>query len=304
MDPQMHPIEALWRWAGRPAPTMGDGSELVPRRPRPGTVCAATGAASPVFGWSDIVSTNFTTPKLADMAFPFLAESRIEVGRGRLEPAFCDSVAWAMRELAFRAATWIFDGDELTFCPMRVFPRGDKAKVPPETLAACYGGRTCIDYLDWLLRPRPPGTIAGFPVMGIGKGGESNFHRLPWPSKATEDPLVKLQSKHVIIYAQAAQEHGVLRLQVDDAQEFTLRTAEWRPFIAEIRELVLEVMGMMPERARFWSIARKLVEEQGRGAPPKAMKRIREVVSRNTRLVNHPWFTHMMGALYAQEQEA
>jgi hypothetical protein len=34
------------------------------------------------------------------------------------------------------------------------------------------------------------------------------------------------------------------------------------------------------------------------------MKRIREVVSRNTRLVNHPWFTHLMGALYAQEQEA
>lgn len=253
----MHWIHQLWRDLGQPEPVDGRGAE-VGRRPTPGTHCALTGEASPRYSLRDALSVNFWPSRLGDV-LPFVNGSSIEVSSKRSEPALSAAAVWAIRSVAFRAATWIYSSGAVEFCPTRHFPTGKKAKVPLETLAAAYDGRTCSSFLAWLLQDRPAGTVAAIPSYGIAHGGESNFHRLLWPSGATSDQLYKLQAKHTVLSASPSTRHGFLRLQVDNQLTLTIDCALWRALLADAHETIGRLRSMLPQKMAFWGIAKSVL---------------------------------------------
>ena len=60
---------------------------------------------------------------------------------------------------------------------MAPFATGERQKIDPEKMREAFGGRSSTDYLDWLLRPRPVGTVAAVPLYGIDHGGEQTSTR-------------------------------------------------------------------------------------------------------------------------------
>lgn len=299
-----HHLLRLWRAAGSPDPLDPKLEPIKPRKHR-GTICAVTGLPDPEFAYGDALSTNFVLARFARLAFPLAADSEIRISSSRSEPALHRCVVWAIRSLAFRSATWVFDGEDIEFCPMRRFPRGDKAKVPEHVLRAAFGGRTCDDWIDWLLQPRPIGTIAALPAYGIDHGGESNFHRLPWPTGCRKDPLSKLQSKHTVLFVQPSLDVETLRLQVDDNQTLTLDIPTWQAFARNTREAVERVLALLPEAAQKWPIARSLIERgpsQLGPTPPAVVEAVADFHRRHYHLIRSPFWPHMIGALYPKEK--
>jgi hypothetical protein len=75
--------------------------------------------------------------------------------------------------------------------------------------------------------PEPP-FVAAIPLYGIAHGGEAHWQRTWWPGATpAADPLIKLQSKHVAIYARVATSRERYPVQVDDAGEFVLERDAW-----------------------------------------------------------------------------
>lgn len=292
-----HHLIKMWRSAGEPMPT--DANGFIEPRKNTGTVCAVTGEPSPEYAFDDALSTNFVTPRFHQIAFPFAAESRIALSGGREVPALSRAACWAIRSLAFRSATWVFDGENIEFAPMAPFATGERQKIEPEKMRAAFGGRSSIDYLGWLLRPRPVGTVAALPLYGIDHGGEQNFHRLLWPSGCTVDPLVKLQSKHTVMHVRPTTEAGVLRLQVDDGLCIALDVETWDRVAGEAGELLTEVLGMLPEKSRLLGVARQIIQRGPTAArEAEIVRAVGDFHRRNIQRVRSPFWPILVRALY------
>lgn len=292
-----HHLTKMWRSAGEPLPA--DANGLIQPRKTVGTVCAVTGEPSPEYAFDDALSANFVTPRFHQIAFPYAAESRITLGGGREVPALSRAACWAIRSLAFRSATWVFDGERIEFAPMAPFATGERQKIEPEKMREAFGGRSSTDYLDWLLRPRPVGTVAALPLYGIDHGGEQNFHRLPWPSGCTVDPLVKLQSKHTVMHVRPTTEAGVLRLQVDDGLCIALDVETWARVAGEAGELLTEVLGMLPEKSRLLGVARQIIQRGPTAArEAEIVRAVGDFHRRNIQRVRSPFWPILVRALY------
>lgn len=296
----LHPLQRLHAAAGRPPPLDHRGDEIPPRGA--GTVCAATGEPAPAYAYHDVLSANFVLPRFAARAFPHLRASRIELRGGRSEPALSRAAAWALRSLAFRSACYVLEpttaGDRLEWCPTLPFPaRSDHAR-----LAAPFGGRTSADWLAWLLRPRPAGTLAALPAYGIAHGGESNFWRLPWPSGERANPLVKLQAKHTVLHLLPALRDGHLRLQVDSDLTIHLDTAAWRGALRDTLVAVFKIRAGLPEKARRWPIIRSIVEDGPVAASsPAAISAAADLHREHLALVRSPFWPYFVAGIPPQK---
>lgn len=230
MSHLIHPVHRLWVAAGSPQPLECDGTPIAPRAHALG-VCAVTGGPGD-FLYEQGLSTNFTLPRAASLAFRFAGESEASCRPGAMRQKCLSAAAvWSAKAIALRSATWILEpqadgSDRLEFWPSYRVPK-DPAKAA--TWRVAWGDADPARWLAWLLRPRPVGTVAALPAYGIKHGGEQNFHRTFRPGHAPPaDPLVKLQSKHVAVYAQPSTRSGVLALQVDSDVVVEVDTARWR----------------------------------------------------------------------------
>ena len=84
------------------------------------------------------------------------------------------------------------------------------------------------DLLANLLDPPEPPFVVAFPLYGIAHGGEAHGHRATLDGTMHTEPLVRLQSKHVAIYAEIAYARDRYPLQVDDAVQLTVDVVHWR----------------------------------------------------------------------------
>lgn len=112
--------------------------------------------------------------------------------------------------------------------------------------------------LNALLHPPSPPFIVGLPLYGIRHGGENHLRRTVWWDEDDghplihETPLVRLQSKHVALYATIAQDARVYPLQVDDAHEVMVDVGLWREMREQASALAAEMVaaGVWPEKIR------------------------------------------------------
>lgn len=261
----MTTVERLWRYHGCPDPVESDGSAIKARDIA--GVCAITGLPAH-YVYDDGFSGNFTLPRLAGVAFPFRGEpgAQVDLRGGGSRYALSAAGVFAAKTILFRACSWIMepspDGDILDFWPMMPPPKDEGEPAPgdtPEKLAAkaksaakragyerMFEGKSYTDWLDWLLASRPAGTVAAIPRYGIAHGGEANAYRCVVAGRAKQpaDPLVKLQAKHVAIYAQPSTSPGGLALQVDDDTPIDVRVDEWRALVIPVRGVLRDLIGL------------------------------------------------------------
>lgn len=242
MSFEQHPVHRLWVAAGKPPPLDGDGTPILPRGST--GICAVTGGPGDYL-YDQAFSGNFMLPRAACTAFRHAGESSSR-SRPSAMPQKCLSAAavWAAKAIALRCATWILEpqldgADRLEFHPSYRVPK-DPAKAA--IWRGAWGDADPSRWLAWLLRGRPVGTVAALPQYGIEHGGEQNFHRCFVPGRPPPtDPLIKLQSKHVAIYAQPATRFGVLALQVDSDVVVEVDTERWRQAYAIVLGLVVQL---------------------------------------------------------------
>lgn len=251
-----NPVHRLWVAAGRQVPREYDGSAVEPVLREP-AVCALTGGPAHYL-WDQAFSDNFTSLRAIGTAFPFAS---LSAGRrpASVRPwsALSAAVVWAAKTLALRCATWVLEPadaghDVLEFWPL-YRPPGDPARA--RVWRRTWGDRDPRAWLDWLLRPRPAGTVAALPATGIKHGGETQLHRCGWPGvghraltavrpvthEVVADPLVRVQSKHVAIFARSALQRGVLSLQVDSEPAVEVDTERWRAALVTVRRVATDV---------------------------------------------------------------
>lgn len=235
----LHPVERLWRAAGKPSPIEVDGTPITPRGIESG-VCAVTGSPGSYL-YEQGFSANFLPPRAAGVAFRFAATSTVR-SKAWAQPQKCLSPAavWAAKTVLLRAATWIQEPDgEVEFWPYYRCPK-DEARAA--LWREFWGARDPSKWLEWLLRPRPAGTIAGMPLYGIDHGGEANAARCFWPGRPRPaDPLIKLQAKHVAPYVQPSTATGRLALYVDGEQVHDIACATWLRAAATIAKAVRHI---------------------------------------------------------------
>jgi hypothetical protein len=133
--------------------------------------------------------------------------------------------------------SWFASGDGIAF--WRTRPEAPGAPAP--------------DALASLLSPPAPPFVAGIPAYGIAHGGEAHSHRTWWPGELAQDPLIKLQSKHVAIYARTACSRDRYPVQVDDAREFVLDRDAWLRARDDAAVLMAALVkdGVPPYRAKL-----------------------------------------------------
>ena len=249
MNPTEHPVYRIWSACSEPAPYEADG-ELIPPRGRLGT-CAVTGGAA-TYRYLDGLSTSFTLARAANRAFRFSWVSRDQ--RGLVLSAAAVFVA---KTIALRSAPWIVEptsgGDRISFHCSRHCPKDERS----EMWHRAWRDQKPASFLTWLLRDRPAGTIAGLPAYGIDHGGEVNLARCCWPGGpigehakrfrrdrvyVPTDPLVKLQAKHVALYAPASTRAGMLARQVDSDAVMEVECRRWRAAIPGALQLLDALM--------------------------------------------------------------
>lgn len=212
-------IEFVWRAMGEPAACETDGTEMRPRA-MGGARCAATGLPAE-FRIDDAISDKFTTVTNRARWLPF--------GGGALHR----SAVWACKALAFRAGSWFARENGVWWYPVRPLPG---LKTPP---------RLRPDALEVLLAPPEPPFVAALPLYGIDHGGEMHIERcVRWTDGRAvvhERPLVKLQSKHTLLYAKVSTNAARYHLQVDDAMPVVVDVAVWRALKDEAHALLVEM---------------------------------------------------------------
>jgi len=291
-----HSLTRLWIAAGQPPPRDAAGEVI---QPGPGgAACAFTGDPAE-YAWSQALSENFGTLR---RIVPPGAASEPEL-------SLSTAAAWAARELALRCATWILepaeDGDVLEWCPsMR--PAPERA----EEHRAVWGDRTADGFLAWLLRPRPAGTVAAYPKTGIEHGGEMCLGRCGWPGvgwrrlsaasvveyRRAERPLLKLQAKHVALFARPSRHAGTLLLQVDSDLVVEVETQIW----TEARPTVETAAAELVELGVRASAVRRGLDQHTLDlrAPPAAHARLAELLRDLGRLHRHPFWSIFCGGIH------
>jgi hypothetical protein len=195
----MNATHIVWKGAGSPHPFDSDGASV--REYPVTTPCAHCGEIDARFRLRDAISDNFTTVKNRSRAWPF--------GGDRL----CAACVFAAKALALKCSLWFAREDGIWLVGTR--PLTGWPQTRPDTLAA-------------LLNPPEPPFVAGYGAYGIDHGGEANVHRCWWPDgHPRPEPLVKLQSKHVAIYARVGTSRTRYPLQVDDTGDVVVDVQLW-----------------------------------------------------------------------------
>lgn len=192
---------------GSPEPYETNG-EIIQRKGKGGP-CAHCG--EPAWYRTDqAVSSNFCNVKNASRAWPF----------GGAE--VCAACVMACKALRLRIAFWFARESGIWHVPTLPWIVKDADGVGH----AIPGTR--VETLDSLLNPPSVPFVAGWGRMGISKGGEQNLSRVYDPRRPMPpDPLVKLQSKHVAIYAEVAMDRDRYPLQVDDVHDVVVDVELW-----------------------------------------------------------------------------
>ncbi len=183
--------QLIWASAGKPAPcdTLGVPLEKSSQRGR----CAKCGSPEGVFSEKQIVSENF---------LPTRNVNRLRAYGGKL---YCPACVFCAKTLRLRCVSW--SASEAGFQFWRIRQN---------------------DGLEVLLEPPKPPFVIGIPLYGIAHGGETHYQRTWWPGEpCPEDILVRLQSKHVALYARTAMSRDRYPVQVDDQSEFLLERDVW-----------------------------------------------------------------------------
>lgn len=217
----MDATRIIWSGAGCPEPCDVLGSPI-PRSRNSGR-CARCGTIPAMYDVAELISANFVPTKNAN---------RIAAHGGR---SYCAACVFAARTLRLRCVSWFASASGVEF--WRTRPNRDTAK--PDALAR-------------LIEPPEPPFVAAIPWYGIAHGGEAHYLRTWWPGESSSDPLIRLQSKHVAIYARVATSRDRYPVQVDDAGEFVLDRVLWmRARIdADTIMAMLVADGVPPIRAR------------------------------------------------------
>lgn len=196
----------IWSSAGSPAPCDTIGVPIEPSR-RIGH-CAKCGTSNGIYHQKQVVSENF---------LPTRNSNRLRAFGGDL---FCAACVFCAKTLRLRCVSWF---------------ASENAGVEFWTLRHSDG-------LSTLLTPPKPPFVVGIPLYGISHGGESHYQRTWWPSGFdNSDPLVRLQSKHVAIYARMSMSCDRYPVQVDDQGEFILERDLW----LRLRDYSNHAMHMM-----------------------------------------------------------
>lgn len=218
------PTHIVWQAAGRPEPCGADGTPI-PRARAQGH-CAKCNDPAGVYSVDDLISSNFLPTRNANRLRAFGGDH------------YCAACVFSARTLRLRCISWFASESGVQFYRTR---RAHKEAPQPDSLST-------------LLDPPPPPFVAGIPLYGIGHGGEQHYQRTWWPGEPRpENPLIKLQSKHVALYARAASSRDRFPVQVDDAGEFLLDRDTWlfaRDDATAAMELLVDA-GLKPWPAKL-----------------------------------------------------
>jgi len=288
----IHPVERLWRAAGKPPPIEVDGTSITPRAEESG-ICAVTGSPGSYL-YDQGFSANFLPPRSSGIAFRFSADSTARTKRSRT-PQKCLSPAavWVAKTILLRGATWVQEpGGEVEFWP---YFRQPKEPERAALWAEFWGKREPSRWLDWLLKPRPAGTIAAMPMYGIEHGGEANAARCFWPGRPRpKAPLIKLQAKHVAFYVQPSMATGQLVLNIDGDASVLIDCAAWRRAQALITTTLRKFDGLPAPVIRRGLLARAFEPVTS----PHFHARLASLLASLGDLPNHPFWPTAIGALH------
>lgn len=192
------PSQIVWRAAGSPVPCDTLGISL--RASAPSANCAKCGADGARYAKSTLVSESFLPTRNANRLHAFGGET------------YCAACVFAAKTLRLRCISWFANADGIRFWRTR-----------PE-----FVGAPRPDALALLLNPPAPPFVCGVPLYGIAHGGEAHWRRTWWPGEAQPaEPLIRLQSKHVALYARVGLSRERYPVQIDDAGEFLLDRSLW-----------------------------------------------------------------------------
>ena len=207
----MRATQFIWQAAGCPLPVDTTGAPIhPPDLGRTHPHCASCGESAS-YRLDQAISDSFTTVQNNNRAWPY--------GGNHV----CAACTWCTRTLALRCALWFARvSDEhgtggFCFVPCRPIPGHPETRPDP---------------LTSLLNPPPAPFVACLPLYGIDHGGEANAHRAVWWNTdgslyLPADPLTRLQSKHVALFAQVSMSRERYRLQVDDCNDITVDVELW-----------------------------------------------------------------------------
>lgn len=234
----MRATRLIWTGLGCPVPTDGTGVPLPSSVPeedaRPCAMCGEPGGR---WGYNDAFSENFWPVRNRNRLFPYAERGRLP--KGGL--ALCAACVFCTRSLALRCAPWWATKGGVQFYPSLRYPKEETRPGLAAQLTTYYGTGT-PDALAELLSPPEPPFVAGFPAYGAAHGGESNHPRCVWPGRPKpEDPLSRLQAKHVAVYAQVSYQRDRYQLQVDDALSLEVDVPLWRTLRREAEALALQL---------------------------------------------------------------
>lgn len=202
----MKATHLIWRGAGSPAPC--DAAGVLIEAKGDGSLCAACGEPGR-YRVDDAISDNFTTVKNSSRAWSHGGSSA------------CAACVFCCRTLRLKTMSWFATESVIYF----VHRRG-----------------LWDNLLDSLLSPPPPPFVAGYPLTGISKGGQSHGHRAWWPGLTMDpEPLIRLQSKHVALYARVATSRERYPLQVDDQHDVVVDVPLWTRMRGLCAELIAEL---------------------------------------------------------------
>lgn len=241
----LSPSRIVWSAAGEPEPCDTAGVEL-PRRDRPVSHCAKCGASDGHYDLEQLISSNFVPTKNANRIHAF--------GGNR----YCAACVFCARTLRLRCISWFASSSGVSVWRTRPETKGAPR---PDALAA-------------LLSPPAPPFVCGIPLYGISHGGEAHYRRTWWPGESAPDGgyLIRLQSKHVALYARESSSRDRYPVQVDDSSEFLLDRDVWlrsrdcamaamsdlvdaglKPWPAKLSLRTLTIQGRVPSGvARHW----------------------------------------------------
>lgn len=206
----MQATRLIWAGAGKPDPFDCEGKPIARAKEKLWSHCACCGEPEGRYTIKDVISTNF---------MPVRNESRLTPYGGNM---FCAACVFCARTLRLRCSCWTATEAGITFWPTR----------PPEK------GGTRPDALATVLNPPEPPFVIGLPLYGISHGGEAHWRRTPWPKESPEDVLIRLQSKHVAMYARAGMSRDRYPIQVDDDGDYVVDRELW----LQLREAANEWM--------------------------------------------------------------
>lgn len=195
------PTQLIWSGCGKPEPFDALGNPIQKAEAKLRSNCARCGSLDGHYKLSDVISQSFV---------PVRNESRLSMFGGAM---YCAACVFCARALRLRCVSWFATESGIEF--WRTRPETPESPRP--------------DALATLLSPPEPPFALGLPLYGISHGGENHWKRTAWCSDSEwkADPLIRLQSKHVAIYARLGMSRDRYPVQVDDCGEFVIDRDVW-----------------------------------------------------------------------------